>query len=174
MASIIVEDGSLVPGANSFVSVAEAKAYAQARKEPFPADDGDIESLLMHAMDFLETYRRLFTGQKASATQKTLYPRIDSTVDGLPFPSDAIPDELKNAQMQLAVDCYSIGDLQPTTTGYAVAKEKVDFIEVEYASGGRLSGQAPPAQPAFPKAEAWLESLVTAGGSGAFLSTVRV
>ncbi len=171
--ALIIEDGSGVVGANSYVTVAEAISYAAQRGEPFPTDEAEIEQKLCNAMDFIETYRGLFTGQKTSVTQETQYPRTNSTVDGVAFPDDAIPRELKFAQCQLACDNYNIGDLTPTTSSFAVAKEKIDVIEIEYATGGRLSESTPPAAPTFPKAVAWLEPLIT-GATGAWLTTVRI
>lgn len=171
--ALIIEDGSIVVGANSYVTVAEALAYATSRGEPFPTDEDEVEALLLNAMDFTETYRALFSGQKVSVTQETQYPRLNSKVDGVDFPSDAIPRELKNAQCQLAVDRYAIGDLQPTTTGYAVSSEKVDVIEVSYAAASGISGNPAPAEPSFPKAEAWLAPLL-AGSSGSWLTTARI
>lgn len=171
--ALTIEDGTIVAGANSYVTVAEAVAFAQARGEVFPTLDADVEPLLIGAMDYLEGFRTQFSGSQVEpGVQDLQYPRVDSTVDGLAFPSDKIPKELKYAQMQLAIDKYAIGDLAPTETGYAVAKEKVDVLEVEYATGGRLSGASAPAEPSFPKADKWLEPLF--GQSGSWLRTVRV
>lgn len=171
--ALVIEDGSVVPGANSYVTVDEAKTYATLRGEPFPTDDAAIEALLVTAMDFTETYRSLFTGEKVSVTQETQYPRTCSKVDGVEFPSDAIPRELKNAQCQLAIDAYAIGDLAPTTTGHAISSEKVDVIEVSYAASSGISGNPLPATPTFPKAEAWLAPLLV-GSSGSWLTVTRV
>lgn len=170
--ALIIEDGTIVVGANSFVTAEEAMLYAESRNEVFETDDEKVEGLLLRAMDYIDTYRSKFSGKRVSAVQSLLYPRTDSLVDGDEFPSDAIPRELKLAQMQLAVDAYNFGDLQPSTTGYAIAKEKVDVLEVEYAAGGRLSGNSPPATPSFPKADAWLE--VLCGSTGSWLTTVRI
>lgn len=168
--ALIIEDGSVVVGANSFVTVAEAIAYASERNEPFSTDEGEVEALLHHAMDYITTFRRSFAGQKVSSSQSTQYPRLNATVDGEPFPSDAIPQELKQAQCQLAVDCYALGSLQPTTTGYAISREKVDVIEVEYAAGSTMAGGSTPIEPSFPKADALLECLFA---GSAWLKTVR-
>lgn len=168
--ALIIEDGSVVAGANSFVTVAEAIAYAEERNEAFPTGEGEVEGLLHHAMDYIASFRRSFAGQKVSPTQGTPYPRVNATVDGEPFPADAIPQELKQAQCQLAVDCYSIGGLQLTSSGYATSREKIDVIEVEYAVGSQVSGGSAPAEPSFPKADNLLESMFN---GGPWLKTVR-
>lgn len=166
-----IEDGSIVAGANSYVTVAEFVAFAQTRGEVVPTTDAEVEPLLIGAMDYLESFRSQFSGSQVEpGVQDLQYPRVGSTVDGLDFPSDKIPKELKNAQCQLGIDKYLIGDLAPTETGYAVAKEKVDVLEVEYATGGRLSGSAAPAAPTFPKADKWLEPLL----KGNWFRSVRI
>lgn len=170
--ALIIEDGTIVVGANSYVTVAEAKAYAISRGENFPTVDTQIETLLYNAMDYVEAYRSQFSGQKVETTQATQWPRLNVTIDGNDFPSDQIPNELKQAQCQLAVDKYAIGDLTPSTDGYAVSMEKVDVIEVQYASGGRLSGQSLPAEPTFPKADTFLEPLLK--NSGSVLTVLRI
>lgn len=171
--ALIVEDGSgTVVGANSYVTLDEVKSYATARGEPFAASDTEIEGFAVKAKDYLESFRGQFTGKKTSVTQILQYPRVGSTVDGDAFPSDAIPQELKNAQCQLCIDCAEYGDLSPSTDGYAIASEKVDVIEIEYASGGRLSGNSLPAAPQFPKAQAWIDPLLD--NMGGLISTVRV
>ena len=168
--ALIIEDGSLVVGANSYVTIAEAIQYATERREAFPTDEAEVESLLHNAMDYIEAKRRSFAGQKVSSLQSTQFPRLNCRIDGVAFPSNAIPRELKLAQCQLAVDCYGLGELSPTTTGYATSREKVDVIEVEYAAGSTMSGGAAQAEPSFPKADALLETLY---GDFGWLRTVR-
>lgn len=168
--ALIIEDGTLVVGANSYVTVDEAIAYATSRREAFPTDPDEVESLLHKAMDYIEAQRRRFSGTKTSIYQDTQYPRISSKVDGVVIGFDVIPRELKLAQCQLAVDCYALGDLSPTSSGYAVSKEKVDVIEVQYAAGSTMSGGATAAEPSFPKADAFLECMY---GDFSWLRTVR-
>lgn len=166
--ALIIENGSTVIGANSYVTVTEAKNYATARLENFPTDDAAVEALLIDAMDYLEALRRQFQGTKASTEQELQWPRLTVVIDGENFASDAIPKELKNAQCQLAIDSYAVGGLAPSTDGYAASKEKVDVIEVEYAT----SNDATAAMPTFPKADKWLEPLLK--NSSGMLSTRRV
>lgn len=168
--SLIVEDGTGVSGANSYVTAADAIAYATGRGIPFPTDDTTVETLLINAMDYLETYRDRFTGKPVSSTQSLQYPRECSTVDGVAFPDNAIPNNLKLAECQLATDCYTTGDLMPSTDGYAVSSEKVDVLQITYAAQGR-TGPIDVAAPTFPKAQAFLAPLLKTQFS---LQTLRV
>lgn len=169
--ALVIEDGTGVAGANTYITLAEAKSYATDRGEGFTASDPEIETFIINAKDYLESFRSQFSGQKVSPSQALQYPRLKTTVDNVAFPSDAIPVELKNAQCQLAIDYAAQGDLMPSTDGYAVAREKVDVIEVDYATGGRLSGNSLPAPPSFPKAMAWIYPLLIGGG---LITTIRV
>lgn len=172
--ALTIENGTQVAGANSYVTVAEAKAFAAARgASNFPTADADVEVLLVLAMDYLEAKRSDFKGTKTSASQPLQYPREGSTVDGELIANNIIPVELKNAQMQLAIEASDFGDLSPSSDGYAVAVEKVDVLEIQYAAGGRLSGTSLPAEMNFPKVQAWLEALTTNGSAG-YLTTYRV
>lgn len=170
---LIVEDGTGVLNADSYVSVADAKAYALSRAANFPTGDAEIQILLIQAMDYLEALRPV-QGSKTYFTQSLQWPRSGVRIDCIDFPFDAIPAVLKKAQMQLAIDAHLLGDLQPTTDGFAVAREKVDVIEIEYATGGRLSNSTSPSQPVLLKAQQWIDMFLYPCGKPAFLTTVRV
>lgn len=96
--AIVVEDGTQVPGANSYVSEAELTAYATSRGVTLT---GNTEALLLNAMDYIESLN--FIGVKASLDQPLQWPRFDVVIDGYLFPSDEIPDLLKNGLMQTAM-----------------------------------------------------------------------
>lgn len=155
--ALIIETGEGLPNSNSYVSVAELEAYAADRLETLPVEGK--ESLLIRAMDYLEAIKN-FKGSRISADQALAWPRSGVIVDGFLFDKTKIPSLLKRAQMQLGIEAMNY-DLMPSTDGYAVASEKVDVIQVEYATGGRLSGTTAPAVPVFPKVDALLRPLLT-------------
>lgn len=124
--AIVVEDGSIVAGANSYVSEAELTAYATQRGVTLT---GTEESLLIKAMDYLETLD--YIGEKKTADQPLQWPRTNAYIDGYLFASDEIPKELKSAQMALAISIDS-GTDPMATIERATKREKVDVIEVEY------------------------------------------
>lgn len=155
--AIIVETGEGLPNSNSYVTVDELGAYAADRLETLPAEGK--EALLIRSMDYLESIKN-YKGVRASAEQALAWPRTRVYVDGFPLDAKRIPTLLKRAQMQLAIEAMNY-DLMPSTDGFAVASEKVDVIQVEYATGGRLSGSTAPAVPVFPKVDALLRQLLT-------------
>lgn len=155
--ALIIETGEGLETANSYVSVAELQAYASDRLEVLP--ESDVESLLIRAMDYLESIKN-YKGARKTSTQALAWPRTGVYIDGFPASSDRIPTLLKRAQMQLGIEAITY-DLMPSSDGFAVASEKVDVIAVEYATGGRLSGKTLPIQPTFPKVDALLNQLRT-------------
>lgn len=124
--AIIVEDGSIVTGANSYTSEAELTAYAADRGVTLTAAES---VLLIKAMDYLETLS--YIGTKKTAAQPLQWPRTGVTIDGYSFASDAIPSQLKAAQLALAVSIDAGAD-PLATIDRATKREKVDVLEVEY------------------------------------------
>lgn len=165
--ALIVEDGSGVAGANSYIDVATARAYTTARGLSLPVGDGAVEVLLIKAVDFIEAFREDFQGLKTVGTNALQWPRAGVTLDGYALADNLIPQVLKNAQAQLAVDANT-QDLMPSSTGREVVMEKVDVVQVQYAE----SGNANP-QPIFTKAEALLRPLFKQGLYGS-LRSLRV
>lgn len=156
--ALVIEDGSLVAGANSFVTVAEVRAFAEVRASTLPVADGDVEAACIRAMDYINAFRDKFKGIKVAASQALQWPRVGASVDGFELAQTEIPGVLKDAQCQLAVDAAAL-DLQPSGDGREVIREKVDVLETEYRPG---AGGNP--QPALTKARAMLEPLLRSGG----------
>lgn len=159
--ALVIENGSGVADANSYATVAEARAYAAARGLTLPATDGPVETALVLACDKLESYR--YKGAKTDPANPLEWPRTAVYLPGAAsaLADDSIPVKLKQAQCQLAFDSTQT-ELQPTGTGREVTKEKVDVIEIEYAPSSTGSGSV---IPEFNKAEALLAPLLASGGA---------
>jgi len=96
--TIVVEDGSQVVGANSYVTEAELTAYAVARGITI---SGDPEELLIRAMDYLENQE--FIGTKYQHDQALQWPRAYVIIDKFYFDVDEIPPLLKDSQCEIAL-----------------------------------------------------------------------
>lgn len=134
---LIIEDGSIVAGANSYVTVQEIKDYADLRGFELPCTDPSVETLAILAMDYLQS--KCYQGQQVEVNvQPLLWPRQHVYINGEEFPNNAIPSQLKNAQIELAIAQSSISVLQDgTDTGDNVKREKNDIVETEYYEGGK-------------------------------------
>jgi hypothetical protein len=136
---LVIEDGSIVAGADSYVTVAEIKAYADKRGLTYPADDAQTEILATMATDYLQN--KCYIGELVSPNvQPLLWPRSDVWVNGLELSSTAIPDDIKNAQIELALAQYQQNILNDgSESGTDIKREKTGEIETEYYEGGKSS-----------------------------------
>lgn len=140
--TLIVEDGTVVAGAESYVEVAEFKTYCTARGISFAATtDTQIEQNARLAFDYLLwKYRGQWKGYRKSAIQKGDWPRsfvylepfYQGAVGSYPFLVDenTIPDEIKRAQfelMQRVVDTELMPDLGQQETSITVGPISVSF-----------------------------------------------
>ena len=131
MATIVVETGTGSATANSYVSEAELTTYAEDRGITVT---GTKSELLIRAMDYIES--KDFLGTKATGTQALLFPRLGILLNNYALSSSAIPQLLKEAQMETAI---AVGDGVDPLNNQAreTIKEKVGSLEVEYAPHAR-------------------------------------
>ena len=162
---LIVEDGSIVAGAESYCSVADADAYHTARgNTAWTGENAAKEALLRKATDYMvQVYALRWKGDRVSEDQALDWPREGVVAFGFEIPSDAMPEAVVKACAELALRALS-GDLTPDLTRRTL-REKVGPIEVEYD----------PNAPALPDYQA-IDNLLAPylkGGSGLFRPVVR-
>jgi hypothetical protein len=135
---IIVEDGSIVEGANSYVSVSDASAFLAKRGYTLGGNDDNIAAYLLQAMDGLDLD---YKGYRVSPTTQPLpFPRSNVYLsDNRYVPIDSVPDEMIAAQIWLAYYIKEGSDISAARE-VGVIKEVVDVIEVEYAEGQLTRG----------------------------------
>lgn len=131
MATIVIEDGTEVAGANSYASEAELSTYAADRGVTIT---GTPAILLIQAMDYIE--QQNFKGEKNSNTQPLVWPRYGVWIDGFAIDSDTIPQLLKDAQMEAAISIDGSND-PLADIGREVKKQKLEGLEIEYMDGAR-------------------------------------
>ena len=183
--TLTVEDGSVVAGANSYVSVADMEAWAEARNidllavyaatrkitEP-TGDDATaaIEGLLINAMDYLESLRGEYQGMKTAKDNPLQWPRSSVIIDGWSLDDDEIPDCLVQAQMRLAYDCAALGDLTPVGDGRVIIHDEVvGAVVTKYADHGNSNPQ-----PQLTAARALIAPLLKSGLFGGAGIAIRV
>jgi len=158
--TIIVEDGSIVTDANSYVSVADLEEFALARNITLPATDPEKEALLIAAMDYLEAQR--YKGNKYSRDQELQWPRSGVVIDGFTVGTDEIPTDLKKAELQLAVEAINTSlqpNVIPSAKGAVIQETVEGAVSVSYAEP-----VSPGAQPVFTKVDAYLSDLLASFG----------
>jgi len=142
---IVVEDGSIVAGANSYVTLTDARNYATQRGVSLPTDDVVLEGLIVRASDYLDLIGD-YLGSPSAPDQELEWPRTSFS---------GIPKKLISAQCELTIEGVSFGDLMPSSDGREVLMENIGGkLITQYAeSGSALS------KPIFPKVERLLSSL---------------
>ena len=137
---LVIEDGSIVPGANSYVTEAEYMAWADSRfgvgRSTSPSSESEAEPIILRAMDYFEGQN--FIGYKKQSDQPLQWPRDGVYIDGYYVSNSSIPDEVKNSIYELAY-AQEIGNGELNTVDRKVKREKVSSIEVEYADNSSSS-----------------------------------
>lgn len=117
---LIVEDGTIVAGANSFVDEATFKAYADNHAWDYSAmTDPQIVTAIIFAGDYLRNEERFaYRGLRVADTQRMPWPRTSVVLlygTGSELPSNLVPGPLQDAQCELAwkILTASPADLQP-------------------------------------------------------------
>ena len=153
--ALIVEDGSIVANADTYLDLAGARAFALARGVTLSVDDVALTATIYKAMDFLEAKWDKFKGDRTDVTtpQTLQWPRQNVKLYGEDLDPNTIPAALLNGLGQLIIESESL-DLTPTGTGKEVIKEKVDVLEVGYSTQGSMAPQ-----PRFVKVEQFLAPL---------------
>lgn len=152
--SLIIESGAIVDGAESFVSVAELDSYASKRGLSLPTESAEKEILLVKAMDYLLGREDDLQGQRVSIEQALPFPRDNVMVNGFSLASYDVPVQIKQAQMQLAVEATT-NDLVVNTDGQEIIEQEVAGItKTRFSETGNTNKQ-----PRFEKVERLLKPL---------------
>lgn len=163
---LIVEDGSIVTGAESYCTVDYADTYHENRGNTAWAalTTAQKEAALRLATDYmLQMFRARWQGYRVTDTQSLDWPRYNVIVDGYYVDSDIVPDIVQRACAEFALRA-SGGDLWADET-QAVASEAVGSISVTYRVGS-------PQRTRYPAIEALLQPYLKAGG-GMSIGIVR-
>jgi len=100
---LIVEDGSIVPDADSYVSLADARALAANYGLGLPADDTAAEVALRNGATYVGLAEPQMCGRRVSAEQSLAYPRTGTTLNGFTVADNVIPSQLIRAQVIAAI-----------------------------------------------------------------------
>ena len=170
--TITIEDGSNVANANSFVTLVEVRAYAEARGVTLPVADDSLAAMLIKACDYLEAQANRYQGEIANEGQSLQWPRIGVYISGseTAFPSNAIPKQLKSAQNSLVVAISEGVDIMPNySAADFVTEETVGPITTKYADPTKVG-----IMPTLTAVDSLLAPLFGSTATGFALRTMRV
>jgi len=171
---LIIEDGTQVPSANSYVSIADARVFATFFDLELSADDAVVEQNLIVAYNWLNTLESEFQGvrlsdQDTSTTQTGVYPRSPVYLRGNLIGKNTIPDELIYSQVVASAANADGSILMPSvpSTSGAIKKEQLEGVgTIEYFDGSSSSGDSAKLEFAKSLLEPLLKSALGITGSG--------
>lgn len=139
--AIIVEDGTIVAGANSYLSVADVIAYFDlVGYSAYEALSPTLlqEQILYRAMLYIENkFRNRWKGERVSSEQTLAFPRKYVVVDGITIATNVIPQQLKNAVCEaVKIETAEAFALFPELDrGGEIKSELVGPIQTVYMDG---------------------------------------
>lgn len=155
--ALIKEDGSIVPGANSFADIADADAFQTDRgRTGWLESTTEVkDAALVRATDYIVGRWELqFAGQPVGDVQELPFPReqLRYPASGNPFPNDEVPQDIVTATILYADqvrgpegdDLEAMTELSITpeiaSSNVKRLKEKVDVLEeeTEFFAGGSV------------------------------------
>lgn len=150
--TIVKEDGTGLPNANSYADVADLVTFAEERGVVLPDGDPAKEVLLIKAMDAIETYDNRFQGDRYTEEQALSYPRYyDRSNTG-------IPARLVKAQLALAVAAMTV-ELLPNREATLKLAKRTTIGPITIERDSRVASRA-----SVPLAESLLNSLFGING----------
>lgn len=113
--ALVVENGSGVSGANSYVSLEYLNDYHTTRGNTKWDDflDDEKEAAALRALTYIETF--VYRGKKVDVLQACMFPRTGVIMrDGQEWPSTEVPEAVRQAQAEGALrEAVSQGTLLP-------------------------------------------------------------
>ena len=132
--TLIVEDGTGLATAESFISVADAdtrRAALGAVAAWTALTTAQKEQALRKSAEYLEQrYSDRWKGDRIISTQALSWPRSGAIVHGYEIDSDAVPYPVANANADLAVK--TLTETLNADLERGIAREKIGPIETEY------------------------------------------
>ncbi len=112
--ALVIEDGTGKPNADSYVGVTSADTYALRRRITAwgGLTEEDKESALIQGFDAIsQLYGRRFMGRRTNPAQAGVWPREGAYVEGRDIASTTVPEAVKSAQIELAIESIKPGGL---------------------------------------------------------------
>lgn len=136
---LIVETGTSSETANSYITIAEFKSWADARGITY-GTDAVIEQQILRAMDYIESLN--FVGVKHTDDQALQWPRDRVLIDGYPVETTEVPKQVKQAVYE-AVKIEIDGDSKLDAVDRETTSEKIGDIAITYKQSAGMTRQTP-------------------------------
>jgi len=168
--TITVENGTNVPNANSYNTIAEFRAFALNRGVALSSVDDTLAAMLIQATDYLESKAEKYKGLPTNTDQALQWPRTGVYIYEVELASNSIPKQLKIAQLMLGLAVNDGLKLLPNFSPQDyVVEEVVGPIKTKYADPVSVG-----IENTFTGVDAFLEPLFIQGLSSFAIRTIRV
>lgn len=136
--TLVVEDGSLITGANSYINLTDARAYVAARGATLSAVDATADAVVIKAMDYLESFSARFKGELVERDQALSWPRTGVNIESWYWSYTEIPRQVITALCALIFEINAGEDpLNPSMATLPTIRKRVEgAVEIEYANPG--------------------------------------
>jgi hypothetical protein len=160
--TLIIEDGTGKPDAESYASAEDLAMYAVKFGVIIPAEVPAQEALLRRAA--LAMDGMTWKGRKSNSEQALSWPRRGVELDYEIKPDNYLPARIQYGQMALAAEIHT-DDIDPVDQRQgAVIRERVEgAVDVEYAPISNKSGRLLPAAPDRPSRTQFADYLAKRG-----------
>ena len=131
---LVIEDGTIVSGANSLVTLAEADLYhLNHGNTDWSGTDSERARKVIRAQQFYDgRYRMRLKGVKTNSDQVLTWPRdVMVDEDGYSVDADEIPQLVKDSVCEIA---RTLPSTQKITQSASLKRVKAGSVEVEYFS----------------------------------------
>ena len=167
--ALVVEDGAGKSDADSYVSLAGARALAAGYGLTLPADDTEAEVALRNGAVYVGLQEPAMCGRRVSASQSLAYPRQGVSLYGFALAPDVIPPQVIHAQIAAAVEYGAGTDVRASSDGRVTESERVEgAVTVSYFNNG-----VPGATPTLTAALDALRPLLCGSAVGASFNVYR-
>jgi len=175
MPNLIVEDGTGVANANTYIDETYLTAYAEDRGFAIPSTAEEQQQFILLGMDYLSWFTEDFQGERTDSDNALPWPRKNVVLDQADIPSDQIPEQLKKALAQLVIEQQKRTLLfpKPRTSSVEglVTEKKVGPLTKKFAFTGE--GIASPVAPIKIMSVAVFLDRLLQGGTSRTLTTYR-
>lgn len=134
---LIVETGQIVPFADSYVSLADARELAAKFGMVLPVDDDEAEAALRNGALYIDLQEPAMCGRRVSSTQSMAFPRTGIRLFGFDVSRTTIPSQVIRAQVIASVEYGKGTDVRASSDGRSTSMERVEgAVTVQYFDNG--------------------------------------
>jgi len=136
--AIVVEDGSIVTGANSYISRADYISWAASIGVTI-ASDTTADEELIKAASFIDQHEPNLQGTRTNRDNPMAFPRWGVFVNGWNWNSDEVPRQVILAQQAYALDIHNGIDLwnKGANANLIASEKRVEgAVSVKFAVSG--------------------------------------